>query len=124
MDKLDKEAMIRILTEPKNALVKQYEKMFELDGVQMSIDPEALEVIAEKALERKTGARGLRSIIENIMMDLMYTIPSDNTIKSCVITKEAAEEKAAPMIIRQEVEEAADVKSKLSKKFRKQTETA
>lgn len=124
LDKLDKEAMIRILTEPKNALVKQYEKMFELDGVQMSMDPEALEVIAEKALERKTGARGLRSIIEDIMMDLMYSIPSDDTIKSCVITKEAAEKKAEPMIIRQEAENATDVKSKFSKKFRKQTETA
>ena len=124
LDKLEKGAMIRILTEPKNALVKQYEKMFELDGVQMSIDPEALEVIAEKALERKTGARGLRSIIEDIMMDLMYTIPSDDTIKSCVITKEAAEKKADPMIIRQEMEAATDVKSKFSKKFRKQTETA
>ena len=124
LDKLEKDAMIRILTEPKNALVKQYEKMFELDGVQMSIDPEALEVIAEKALERKTGARGLRSIIEDIMMDLMYTIPSDDTIKSCVITKEAAEKKADPMIIRQEMEAATDVKSKFSKKFRKQTETA
>lgn len=124
LDKLEKDAMIRILTEPKNALVKQYEKMFELDGVQMSIDPEALEVIAEKALERKTGARGLRSIIEDIMMDLMYTIPSDETIKSCVITKEAAEKKADPMIIRQEMEAATDVKSKFSKKFRKQTETA
>lgn len=124
LDKLDKEAMIRILTEPKNALVKQYQKMFELDGVQMSLDPEALEVIAEKALKRKTGARGLRSIIEDIMMDLMYTIPSDDTIRSCVITKETAEGKAEPMIVRQEVEEANDVKSKLSKKFRKQTETA
>ncbi len=124
LDKLDKEAMVRILTEPKNALVKQYEKMFELDGVKMSIDPEALEVIAEKALERKTGARGLRSIIEDIMMDLMYTIPSDDTIQSCVITKETAEGKSEPIIVRQETEEAKDVKSKFSKKFRKQTETA
>lgn len=121
LDKLDKETMIKILTEPKNALVKQYAKMFELDGVQMSIDPEALEVIAEKALERKTGARGLRSIIENIMMDLMYTIPSDETIKSCVITREAAEEKAAPIIVRQENDEA-DAKPKFAKKFRKKTD--
>ena len=122
LDKLDKDAMVKILTEPKNALVKQYVKMFELDGVQMSLDPEALEVIAEKALERKTGARGLRSIMESIMMDLMYTIPSDDTIKSCVITKEAAEGKAAPMIIRQEKEEVAEAKSKFAKKFRKQTD--
>ena len=122
LDKLDQEAMMKILTEPKNALVKQYVKMFELDGVQMSIDPEALEVIAGKALERKTGARGLRSIMEGIMMDLMYTIPSDDTIKNCVITKEAAEGKAAPMIIRQEKEETAETRSKFSQKFRKKTD--
>ena len=121
LDKLDKEAMVKILTEPKNALVKQYAKMFELDGVQMSIDPEALEVIAEKALERKTGARGLRSIIENIMMDLMYTVPSDESIVSCVITREAAEEKAAPMIVRQDMEEG-EGKPRFSKKFKKRTD--
>lgn len=121
LDKLDKEAMVRILTEPKNALVKQYQKMFELDGVQMSIDPEALEVIAEKALKQKTGARGLRSIIENLVMDLMYTVPSDETIQSLVITKEAAEEKASPIIVRQEVSESA-TKGKGTKKLKKQAD--
>lgn len=121
LDKLDKDAMVRILTEPKNALVKQYQKMFELDGVQMSIDPEALEVIAEKALERKTGARGLRSIIENLMMDLMYTVPSDESIQSCVITKEAAEEKGAPIIVRQDLEEISK-KGKITKKLKKQAD--
>lgn len=121
LDKLDKEAMVRILTEPKNALVKQYQKMFELDGVQMSIDPEALEVIAEKALKQKTGARGLRSIIENLVMDLMYTVPSDETIQSLVITKEAAEEKAAPIIVRQEASDSA-TKGKGTKKLKKQAD--
>ena len=121
LDKLDKDAMVRILTEPKNALVKQYQKMFELDGVQMSIDPEALEVIAQKALKQKTGARGLRSIIENLVMDLMYTVPSDETIQSCVITKEAAEEKAPPIIVRQEVDDKVKT-GKITKKLKKQTD--
>lgn len=116
LDKLDEEAMVRILTEPKNALIKQYEKMFELDNVKLSIDPEALEVIAKKALERKTGARGLRSILEHIMMDLMYTVPSDESIVSCVVTKEAALETAPPMIVRSEIAEEKETKTLRSKK--------
>ena len=89
LDMLDKDAMIRILCEPKNALVKQYKKLFELDGVSLEFDRDALEAIVDKALERKTGARGLRAIMENIMMDTMFTVPSDETIKECRITKEA-----------------------------------
>ena len=89
LDMLDKDAMIRILCEPKNALVKQYKKLFELDGVSLEFDKDALEAIVDKALERKTGARGLRAIMENIMMDTMFTVPSDKTIKECRITKEA-----------------------------------
>ena len=89
LDMLDKDAMIRILCEPKNALVKQYKKLFELDGVSLEFDRDALEAIVDKALERKTGARGLRAIMENIMMDTMFIVPSDKTIKECRITKEA-----------------------------------
>ena len=96
---LDRETLVRILTEPKNSLVKQYKKLFELDGVQLDFKEDALEAIAKKSLERKTGARGLRAIMEDTMMDLMYEIPSDNTTKECVITKDAVEKKAEPEII-------------------------
>ncbi|MCI5611853.1 MAG: ATP-dependent Clp protease ATP-binding subunit ClpX, partial [Roseburia sp.] len=85
-----------------NALIKQYQKLFELDDVKLSFEPDAIDAIAEKALERKTGARGLRSIMENIMMDVMYEIPSDDTIESCVITKEAVEGDSQPFIVHRE----------------------
>ena len=91
LDALDKEALVRILKEPKNSLVKQYEKLFELDGVKLEFDESAINAIAEKSMTRKTGARGLRAIMENTMMDLMYEIPSDETIRSCKITKEVVE---------------------------------
>ena len=86
LEMLDKEALIRILTEPKNAIVKQYQKMLELDGVDLIFDETALEEIAETSLKRKTGARGLRAIMENTMMDIMYQAPSDETLKTCRIT--------------------------------------
>ncbi len=93
LDSLDKDALVRILTEPKNSLVKQYRKLLELDGVELHFDKNAIEAIAEKALERQTGARGLRAIMENVMMDLMYTIPSDETITECTISRKMVEEK-------------------------------
>ena len=89
LDLLDKDALIRILTEPKSAIVKQYQKLLELDGVKLEFDKDALLERAETTLKRKTGARGLRAIMENIMMDTMFTVPSDKTIKECRITKEA-----------------------------------
>ena len=89
LDLLDKDALIRILTEPKSAIVKQYQKLLELDGVKLEFEKDALLKIAETTLKRKTGARGLRAIMENIMMDTMFTVPSDKTIKECRITKEA-----------------------------------
>ena len=92
LDLLDKDALIRILKEPKNSLVKQYEKLFELDGVGLEFSDDAIEAIADKALERKTGARGLRAIMESVMLDLMYRIPSDESISRCVISKETVEE--------------------------------
>ena len=93
LDMLDREALIRILQEPKNALAKQYQKLFELDGVALEFDKEALEAIADKALERKTGARGLRAIMETVTLDMMYHIPSDESITKCQITKDLVEEK-------------------------------
>lgn len=97
LDLLDKEALIRILTEPKSSLVKQYQKLMELDGVKLEFDKAALDAIAETSLARKTGARGLRAIMEDIMMDTMFRVPSDNTIKGCMITKDVVEGKGQPL---------------------------
>ncbi|MGN0332185.1 MAG: ATP-dependent Clp protease ATP-binding subunit ClpX [Lachnospiraceae bacterium] len=88
LEMLDKDALIRILTEPKNALVKQYQKMLELDGVELTFDQKALEAIADISMKRRTGARGLRAIMENIMMDIMYQAPSDETLRTCHITED------------------------------------
>ena len=100
LDLLDKEALIRILTEPKSAIVKQYQKLLELDGVKLEFDRDALTAIAETTLARKTGARGLRAIMENIMMDTMFTVPSDETIKECRITKDVVLGKGKPLYLR------------------------
>lgn len=103
LEGLDKAAMVRILTEPKNALVKQYKKLFMLDNVELVFEPDAIEAIAEKAMERKTGARGLRSILENIMMDVMYKIPSEEDIVSCTITRDSVVSNEEPVIVRKTV---------------------
>ena len=100
LDILDKEALIRILTEPKSAIVKQYQKLLELDGVKLEFDRDALVEIADTTLKRKTGARGLRAIMEKIMMDTMYEVPSDETIKECRITKEAVNGTGKPLYLR------------------------
>ena len=104
LNELDRDALIRILKEPKNALIKQYRKLFSYDGVKLSFEDDALDAIADLAVERKTGARGLRSIMEKAMMDVMYTIPSDNAIKECVITKACVLDGASPLIIRERPE--------------------
>ena len=96
---LDKETLIRIVTEPKNALVKQYKKLFEYDNVELEFEKEALELIVDKAIERNTGARGLRSIIEDIMRDIMFDIPSNPNIEKCIITKETVQNGAQPKLI-------------------------
>ena len=93
LDSLDKEALVRILPEPKNSLIKQYKKLFELDGVALHFNDDAVEAVAGKALDRQTGARGLRAIMENVMMDLMYKIPSDSSITECTIDKALVEQK-------------------------------
>ena len=92
LEELDEAAMVRILTEPKNSLVKQYQALFTLDDVDLSFDHEALVEIAKKSIERKTGARGLRAIMENVMMDYMYEVPSDESIKSVRVTKEMVDD--------------------------------
>ena len=98
LDALDEDALVKILTEPRNALVKQYEKFLDLDGVELDFERDALIAIAKRAMAHKTGARGLRAIIENIMMDLMYELPSRTDVRKCLITKEMVESKAQPIL--------------------------
>ena len=99
LDGLTREALIDIVTKPKNALVKQYKKLVELDGVELEFKQDALEAIVDKALERNTGARGLRSIIEGIMRDIMYDIPSNEKIVKCIITKDTVNNKTMPELV-------------------------
>lgn len=99
LEQLDEKALVEILTEPKNALIKQYQKMMELDGVKLTFEPEALVEIAKLAIERKTGARGLRSIIENTMLEVMFDLPSREDIVECVITKETVADSVQPKLI-------------------------
>ena len=99
LQELDRNMLIDIVTKPKNALIKQYKKLFELDNVELEFETEALELIVDKAIERKTGARGLRSIIEEIMRDIMFEVPSNPKIEKCIITKETVANKEAPKII-------------------------
>lgn len=99
LDSLDEEALVRILTEPKNALAKQFQRFLEMDGVELEFEAEALTAIAKKALARKTGARGLRSIIEGFMLDVMYEVPSLDDVKKCVITREVVENDAKPVLV-------------------------
>ncbi len=98
LDQLEEEDMVRIMKEPRNALVKQYEKFFAMDNIELEFTDEALTAIAAKALERDTGARGLRSVVENTVLDIMYELPSRPEIKKCIITKEVIEENADPIL--------------------------
>ncbi len=100
LDMLDKEALVRIIKEPKNAISKQYQKLLELDGIELKFEDAAIEAIAQKALDRKTGARGLRSIIESVMLDIMYEMPSEEDIESCTITEQCVTEHALPTVSR------------------------
>ena len=99
LDMLDEEALVRILTEPRNALIKQYEKLFELDGVAIEFQSDALKCIAKEALRRNTGARGLRAILEDVMLNIMYEIPTRDDIAKCIINKDTIEKKEEPVII-------------------------
>ena len=98
LDALDEDALVNILTEPRNALVKQYQKLLEMDGVRLTFDEGALRLIAKEALNRKTGARGLRSIIEGIMRNVMYDVPSVEGVSACRVTKEVVEKKKDPVL--------------------------
>ena len=124
---LDREALINIVTKPKNALTKQYKKLLELDGVELEFEQEALEAIVEKAIARNTGARGLRSIIEDIMRDIMFDVPTNPKIEKCIITKNTVEKKSGPELIINEskTENRSRVKKKATSKTQlKQGETA
>ena len=123
LDALDETALIRILKEPKNSLTKQYHKLFELDGVELLFDDDALKSVAEKSLERKTGARGLRAVLEKALMDVMYKAPSDGTIRQCRITKEVIDGSGEPEIIRGEAP-AQPRRATKAKKRKGQSETA
>ncbi len=118
---LDKEALLKILVEPKNSLIKQYQKLFEIDGVELVFEQEALDAIVDKAIERKTGARGLRSIIEDIMRDIMFDIPSNPKIEKCIVTKKTVLEKAEPEVVENDLKEE---KKKQGKKKREMPESA
>lgn len=99
LNPLEVEDLVRILTEPKNALTKQYKKIFKMDNVELEFDEDAISAIAEKAVERKTGARGLRSIIESIMTDVMFEIPSTDNVEKCIITRDVIEENKQPTLV-------------------------
>ena len=124
LDGLTREALIDIVTKPKNALVKQYKKLVELDGVELEFTEEALNAIVDKALERNTGARGLRSIIEDIMRDVMYEIPSNENIVKCTITKETVLEKAAPEVVIDSTKKREKPRAKKKQTTTKKIETA
>ena len=113
LKELDRESLIKIVTEPRNALVKQYKKLFELDNVELEFEKEALELIVDKAIERNTGARGLRSIIEEIMRDIMFEIPSNPKIEKCIITKETVLNKTKPTVV---INENKETRTRIKKK--------
>jgi len=116
LDALDREALIRILTEPKNAIIRQYQKLFELDGVELRFDREAVEEIADKTIERKIGARGLRAILEMSMRDLMYELPSEEDAQVCTVTKDVIDGTGEPQIERRESDSAKPVSRRAARK--------
>ena len=116
LEPLDEGALVRILTEPKNALVKQYQKLLEMDNVTLEFNKESLEAIAKEAIKRNTGARGLRSIIESIMLDVMFDIPSRTDVANCLVTKEVVLDKVIPTLTLKEVKENKEPKVTSTKK--------
>ena len=100
LEELSKEALLRVLLEPKNSVIKQYQKLMKLDDVELEFEPEALDEIVAKAQERNTGARGLRSIVENALMNVMYETPSDESIEKVIITKDAIAGNTPPKVIK------------------------
>ena len=124
LESLDRNALVNILTQPKNALVKQYKKLFEMDNVYLDFSEEALNAIADEAIKRKTGARGLRAIVEEIMTEIMFDIPSDETIEKVIINEKCITEKQNPDVVRLPLGEVRpQIKAKKVKK-RKGIESA
>ena len=121
LESLDKDALVRILTEPKNALIKQYKKLFEMDECVLDVTDDALDAIAEKAMERNTGARGLRAILEDIMLEVMYELPSRKDIEKCIITKENVVAKTMPQLIINEDKKA--IKKPAAKRIKDKNES-
>jgi ATP-dependent Clp protease ATP-binding subunit ClpX len=111
LDDLDESALLRILTEPRNALTKQYTKLFEYDGIQLEFEPEALNSIAKEAIKRNTGARGLRAILEQSMLDVMYELPARKDVKKCIVTKNVIEKGERPVVVITEGGQAGGAKS-------------
>ena len=122
LEQLTKDAMVRILSEPKNALMRQYQKLFELDNVKLEFTREALEEIAQLAVDRKIGARGLRSILESVMMDLMYEIPSDDSIGICTITRDVVKKAGQPELVYRDMPPAS-ARKPLSERLRGDSKT-
>lgn len=120
LDELDDNALIDILSKPKNALIKQYIKLFKLDNVELEIQDDAIKAIVEKAIKRKTGARGLRSIMEDVMRDIMFEIPSNKNIKKCILTKEVIEDNAKPIYIEKTDKELEKEEKELNENKEKQ----
>jgi ATP-dependent Clp protease ATP-binding subunit ClpX len=114
LEPLDEDALVRILTEPKNALVKQYQKLLEMDNVDLEFDQESLDAIAKEAIKRNTGARGLRAIIEAIMLDVMFEIPSRTDVATCKVTKDTVQNKLAPVLTTTEIKPASSKKKEES----------
>jgi len=106
LDELDEEAMVKILTEPKNSLVKQYQKLMQFEGVDLEFEPEALREIAQIAMRKNTGARGLRAIMENVMEDIMFDIPDERDVQKCIITRGTVLGEEQPVIVRKESQTA------------------
>ena len=108
LESLDNDALVKILTEPKNSVVKQYKALLKMDGVELIFEDGALKAIADKTLEKKTGARGLRSIMEEILLSIMYEVPSDRTIEKVIISADYVNGKADPLIVRNPQKKTAD----------------
>ena len=124
LESLDQNALINILSKPKNALIKQYSKLFEIDNVELEFTEEALKAVADEAIKRKTGARGLRAILEDILVDVMFEVPSDENVYKVIITEEAIKEKKQPELLRlADNETRPAIKVKKAKK-KKGAETA
>jgi len=124
LKELDKQALLDIITKPKNSLVKQYKKLFEIDHVDLEFEDDALDAIVDKAIERKTGARGLRSILEEIMRDIMFEIPSNPKIEKCIITKDTIKKGGKPQLIINENRNLEDIERPKRKSTNKKVETA